>query len=104
MDKYPIFFQFTQQLDEFLRLTSVDMKVVFTENVSSKGPKLLQLFRAKKLNTEHKAFLESISFFLDNVDIHKRGEAEASYGIMILPFLFRENICPFFQTVSYEFS
>lgn len=100
MQKYPIFFQASEQFDEFLRLTSVNIREIFLTNAFSKGPKLLQIFRLKKLTLDDKSFFDKIELSLDAVEIHKKCEAETSYGIMVLPFLLKEPIDFFFQAVS----
>lgn len=102
--KCPIFFQVTEQLDEFVRLTSIDIDKVFIMNAIRKGTKLLQLFRMKKLNDEQKDFLKKVDLYLNDIDvIQRRCEAETAYGIMILPFLFKEPMDSFFQLVSFKF-
>lgn len=100
MQKYPIFFQASEQFDEFLRLTSVNIREIFLTNAFSKGPKLLQIFRLKKLTLDDKSFFDKIELSLDAVEIHKKCEAETSYGIMVLPFLLKEPIDFFFRVVS----
>lgn len=48
LEKYPIFFQQSQQFEEFQRLTSCDLHS-FVSNAQVIGPKLLDIMKAKKI-------------------------------------------------------
>lgn len=47
-EEYPLFFQNEEQFDEFERLTSINMKESFFNEVQTHGHKLFELFREKK--------------------------------------------------------
>lgn len=99
--KYPVFFQALEQFQEFSLLTSVDIQKEFMLNAISKGSKLFNLFKTKKLSDEQKTFLITVEDNINSFDtLPKRCEAETAYGLMVIPFLFKEPLNSFFQIVS----
>lgn len=99
-DEYPIFFQTTEQLEEFHRLTAVPMSNFFNE-VMEQGPLLYEMFVKKKKSAEELSFLEYFKEETKDLDFLERQKSKSTFGIFILPFLLKEVGDCIFRVVSY---
>lgn len=99
-DEYPIFFQMTDQFDEFERLTAVSMSNFFDESVEQ-GPILYNMFSKKKKTIFENNLLESFNERYKDMDTIKRQQSKIAFGVFVLPYLLKEKDDCIFKFVSY---
>lgn len=98
-EEYPIFFQNEEQFDEFERLTSINMKESFFNEVQTHGHKLFELFLEKKSDSLKK-LKNDVETILQSLEGASYLTAKNIIGIYVLPCLLKEPLDYFVEVVS----
>lgn len=98
---YPIFFDREVQLEEFKRLTAVDVPETMSKEISSYGANLLEMF-LKKPSKLLKPQQDDVCKWIDekkDSSIEDVCKPKSQLGIFVLPFLLKEPLKYFIEEV-----